>query len=119
MGFIPNTSWCHSMREGELIRRIMLRASENGVRLWRNNCGMLQDAQGRWVRYGVCNPGGSDLIGFTPVEIHQGHVGSTLAIFTAVEAKTGRLKPTQEQESFLRAVEKAGGIAKVVREGDV
>ncbi len=99
------------MREGELIRRILLQASESGARLWRNNCGMLQDAQGRWVRYGVCNPGGSDLIGWTPV--------NGVAVFTAIEAKTGRLKPTHEQESFLAAVERAGGIARIVRETDV
>lgn len=107
------------MRENELIRRIMLRASEQGARLWRNNIGRMQTADGRWVQYGVCSPGGSDLIGFTPLEIFPSHVGSTLAIFTAIEAKTGRLKPTHEQESFLRAVEQAGGIARVVREGDV
>lgn len=101
------------MREGELIRRIMLQASENGARLWRNNCGMLQDKEGRWIKYGVCNPGGSDLIGFTPRII----AGEQVAIFTAVEAKTGRLKPTHEQESFLAAVERAGGVALVVREG--
>lgn len=102
------------MREGELIRRILLQASEQGARLWRNNCGMLQDAQGRWVRYGVCNPGGSDLIGFTPRII----AGEQVAVFTAIEAKTGRLRPTHEQESFLAAVERAGGIARVVRESD-
>ncbi len=106
------------MREGELIRRILLQASESGARLWRNNCGMLQDAQGRWVRYGVCNPGGSDLLGFTPYIVLASDVGRTLAVFTAIEAKTGRLKPTHEQESFLAAVERAGGIARVVREGE-
>ena len=103
------------MREGELIRRIMLQASEQGARLWRNNCGMLQDKDGRWIKYGVCNPGGSDLIGFTPRII----AGEQVAVFTAIEAKTGRLKPTHEQDSFLLAVERAGGIARVMRETDV
>lgn len=100
------------MREAELIRRLMLEESQRGVRLWRNNCGMLQDKEGRWIKYGVCNPGGSDLIGFTPRII----AGETVAIFTAIEAKTGRQKPTKEQGRFLEAVEKAGGIARVVRE---
>lgn len=106
------------MREGELIRRIMLQASEQGARLWRNNCGQMQTADGRWVRYGVCNPGGSDLIGFTPHVVVPSDVGRSLAIFTAIEAKTGRLKPTHEQESFLAAVERAGGIARVVRDSE-
>ncbi len=105
------------MREVELIRNILLSASEHGIRLFRNNCGMLQDSDGRWVRYGVCNPGGSDLIGWTPRVVLPSDVGHTFAIFTAIEAKTGRLKPTHEQESFLAAVERAGGIARVVREG--
>lgn len=99
------------MRESELIRRVLLQASERGVRLFRNNIGMLQDKDGRWVRYGVAHPGGSDLIGWTPI--------NGVAVFTAYELKTGRQKPTHEQESFLRAVENAGGIARVVREGDV
>ncbi len=107
------------MREGELIRRIMLAESERGTRLWRNNCGALQDKDGRWVKYGVCNPGGSDLLGFTPYIVLASDVGRTLAIFTAIEAKTGTLNPTAEQAAFLRAVEKAGGIARVVREGEV
>lgn len=107
------------MREGDLIRRIMLDASERGVRLWRNNVGQLQDLHGRIVRYGVCNPGGADLIGFSPSVIMPTDVGQRVAIFTAIEAKTGRLKPTHEQESFLAAVERAGGIARVVRETDV
>lgn len=107
------------MREPELIRRILLRSSEQGARLWRNNCGMLQDKEGRWVRYGVCNPGGSDLLGFSPHLVVPSDIGRTLAIFTAIEAKTGRLRPTHEQQSFLDAVERAGGIARVVRESDV
>lgn len=119
------------MREGELIRRILLKASESGVRLFRNNTGVgwvgtvvtktprlivLKDYR---IMHAGLVVGGSDLVGWTPVEIHQGHVGTTRAIFTAIEAKTGRLKPTHEQESFLAAVERAGGIARVMREGDV
>lgn len=111
------------MREGELIRRILLQASESGVRLFRNNTGVgwvgtvvtktprlivLKDYRPMHAGLVV---GGSDLIGWSPVDGR--------AIFTAIEAKTGRLKPTHEQESFLAAVELAGGIAKVVREGDV
>lgn len=119
-----------SMREGELIRRILLQASEQGARLFRCNTGkgwvgqivsqtpeLITLKNYRVLSAGLVN-GGSDIIGWSPREIHQGHVGSTLAIFTAIEAKTGRLKPTHEQESFLAAVERAGGIARVVREGE-
>lgn len=111
------------MREPELIRHILLQASADGARLFRNNT-----AQG-WVGQVVSQTaetltlrnyrplhaglviGGSDLIGWTP--------RSGVAVFTAYEVKTGRQRPTKEQESFLAAVESAGGIARVVREGEV
>src|SRR5712671_4258831 len=112
------------MREGELIRRILLKSSENGDRLFRNNTGvswvgeivsqtqtLLVLKNYRRLHSGLCI-GSSDLIGWSPRSIG----GSQVAIFTAIEAKTGKLKPTHEQESFLAAVERAGGIARVVRE---
>lgn len=110
------------MREGELIRRILLQASEQGARLFRNNTGLswvgevvsrtpnlLTLKNYRPFRAGLC-VGSSDIVGWTP---HEGR-----ALFTAIEAKTGRLKPTHEQESFLAAVERAGGIARVVRDSE-
>jgi hypothetical protein len=34
---------------------IRLEAADNGIHLWRNNVGALQDETGRWVRYGLVN----------------------------------------------------------------
>lgn len=101
--------------ETKLLSRLLVRLSALGARLWRNNCGQLQDARGRWVRYGVANPGGSDLIGYLPVTITETHVGQTLAVFVAIECKSanGRLRP--EQQQFLRVVQGSGGIACVAR----
>lgn len=119
------------MREPELIRRIMLKASADGVRLFRNNTalgwvGTVVSRTADTITLRNYRPmhaglviGGSDLVGWSPTEIHQGHVGSTLAVFTAYEAKTGKQKPTAEQDAFLRAVEEAGGIARMVRESEV
>lgn len=53
---------------------IRLEAAEKGILLWRNNSGALQDAEGRWVRYGLCNDSkqlnerfkSADLIGIKP-----------------------------------------------------
>lgn len=98
-------------QESELMNQLMLEASQRGNRLWRNNQGRYQDKHGTWITYGVCNPGGSDLIGFTRRLILPEHVGSTVAVFTAVEAKTGRLKPTADQDNFIRMVVQKGGIA--------
>ncbi len=92
------------MTEPELIRAILLAASRCGALLWRNNVGQLQDIEGRWVRYGVCNPGGSDLIGWTAT-----------GRFLAVEVKAGRTATTGDQERFLAAVVKAGGIGIIAR----
>jgi VRR-NUC domain len=101
--------------ESALLSRLLVHASRLGARLWRNNCGQLQDRAGRWVRYGVANPGGADLIGYLPVTITSAHVGQTFAVFVAIEAKTstGRLSP--EQSHFLTVVQRAGGVAGVAR----
>ena len=97
--------------ESHLLYHLLLRCSALGARIWRNNCGQLQDVRGRWVRYGVANPGGSDLIGYLPVTITEAHVGQTLAVFVAIEAKGPRGKLRPEQQQFLKVVQSHGAIA--------
>jgi len=101
--------------ESTLLNHLLVRCSALGARLWRNNCGQLQDRHGRWIRYGVANPGGSDLIGYLPVIITPEMVGRELAVFVAIEAKSadGRLRP--EQQQFLKVVQAHGAIACVAR----
>lgn len=41
--------------EAGAVQHVRLEAAEKGIQLWRNNVGALQDAEGRWVRYGLCN----------------------------------------------------------------
>ena len=103
------------MREQPILKRILLACSRGKTRLWRNNVGQLQDARGQWVRYGVANPGGSDLIGWDSVVITPEMVGRRVAIFTAfeVKSKTGRIRT--EQQAFIDNVKRCGGIAGVVR----
>jgi hypothetical protein len=60
--------------------------------------------------------GSSDLIGWKTVEITPDMVGQHVAIFTAVEVKTGSGRTTAEQEQFLQAVRAAGGIGVVMRD---
>jgi hypothetical protein len=104
------------MTETALLSRLLIRASQLGMRVWRNNCGQLKDARGHFVRYGVANPGGSDLIGYTPYVVRPEDVGRTLAVFTAIEAKVGRNTTTEAQGHFLDVVRDAGGIACVARQ---
>ena len=72
--------------------------------LMRNNVGLVEHKKGGYVRYGLC-VGSSDLIGYTIV--------NGQAIFTAVEVKRPRQKPTPAQTVFLASVKQAGGIAVV------
>jgi hypothetical protein len=71
--------------------------------VWRNNQGAYKHPSGHYIRYGVCNPGGSDLIG-----IFRGK-------FLAIETKIPGKNPTPEQQLFIDMVNKHGGIAGVVR----
>ena len=98
------------MGESKLYNTLRLEAVKYGCILLRNNSGCLQDKRGQYVRYGVANPGGADLIGWT-----QRH---GVAVFTAVEVKTAKGKLTATQAAFLAAVQTSGGIAGVVRSVD-
>ena len=80
------------------------------VRAFRNNCGVLRDEKGRYVRYGIPGNGGSDLLGW----VTRGGVAVVLAI--EVKTATGRLTP--EQANWLRVVTEAGGVAGCVRSAD-
>jgi hypothetical protein len=100
--------------EQSIQQHIRLTCSTGATRLFRNNCGVLQDRRGVPVRYGL-QPGSSDLIGWRTVTITPEMVGQQVAVFTSIEVKTatGRVKP--EQQQWLNAVQAAGGIAGVAR----
>jgi hypothetical protein len=103
------------MNEMNRLRAIMLGLSTPGVRLFRNNCGALKDAEGRLIRYGVANPGGSDLIGWRSVTVTPDMVGQNLAVFLAIEVKGERTRVTDQQRNFLDRVKADGGLAGVAR----
>lgn len=121
--------------ETELLKKVMVKFTELGHRIFRNNVGtgwvgktqviarstavkvgpgdvVIRNA--RPLRCGLCT-GSSDLIGWTRLTITSDMVGNQAAIFTALELKTGDLKTTKEQEAFINTVRKMGGIAAVVR----
>ncbi len=114
MAIVSDSDTTGMTTETALLTRLLLRCSQLGARIFRNNVGRLKDARGRVVTYGLC-VGSSDLIGYVPVVIGPEHVGRTLAVFVAIEAKsaTGRLRP--EQQAFLRVVQGHGGLACVAR----
>jgi len=106
------------VKEGSILKRVLLTCSRGNTRLFRNNVGQYQDKAGNWIRYGVCNPGGSDLIGWQQVLIKPEHIGRTLAVFTAIEVKALHGKLTAEQTLFLNMVELAGGISGMARSAE-
>lgn len=104
------------MKESHVLTRIRnaLNRTAN-VRLFRNNCGCLRDADGRYIHYGIPGPGGSDLVGWTSVIVTPEMVGSRVAILTCIEVKNERGKLGVKQETWLDAVAAAGGRAGVAR----
>lgn len=98
--------------ESTILRRILLACSRGATRLFRNNVGQAA-VDGRIIRYGVANPGGSDLIGWTSITIGPEHIGQQIAVFTAIEAKAAGGRPTGRQAAFLSAARQAGGIAAI------
>lgn len=106
-----------------LHRAIMLACGQGAARLFRNNTGMgwagnMQRLDGgavlvqnaRPLHAGLCE-GSSDLIGWRTIKVTPDMVGRVLAVFAAIEAKTGRGRLTDAQARFIEAVIRAGGIA--------
>lgn len=115
--------------EGNLLKRIQLALTKySHVRLFRNNTGTGWQGRAEWQGQNkliLHNPrpltaglvkGSCDLIGWTTVEITPDMVGQRLAIFTAIEGKTGGTATTKEQANFMRAVREAGGRVGVAKD---
>lgn len=99
-----------------------------GGQLLRNNSGAMQTPTGRWVYFGVGNDGSkasktrrsSDLIGITPMLILPHHVGRTIGVFTAIEAKREGWvyyendDHTQHQLKYMTGISQRGGIASFI-----
>lgn len=88
-----------------LLKDIMRTAPAN-VRLFQNDNGSAKLMDGRWVKFGLC-PGSGDLVGMTQIR--------GVAVFTSVEAKTGKDIVRPKQKRWRAFVQKMGGIAIVCR----
>lgn len=91
-----------TMTETEIMRRIMVECADIAV-LMRYNVGLFYTANGTPIHQGT--KGTSDLIGF---RISDGK-------FVAIEVKTDKGRPTQEQKQFLTAMNNYGVIAGLAR----
>lgn len=100
--------------ERDIQAQILLHIARGDVRLFRNNVGVLQDRNGQYVRYGLCE-GSSDLVGWRSVTITPDMVGQRIAVFCAVEVKSATGRVGNDQQAFINAVIDAGGYAGVAR----
>src|ERR1700690_3034556 len=114
------------MSESELYGEILLAHSHGDTRLMRLNAGMAY--QGRviertpqrlilspWYPVRLAAEGVSDLLGWTTVSVQDFYKLNDAAIFTAIECKVGRKKPTPQQASFLELVKRHGGRSGIAR----
>lgn len=113
--------------EGAISNAVRLEASRKGMRLWRNNVGVLQDETGRPVRYGLANDSpalnkvvkSADLIGIRPVLIGPEHFGATIGKFVSIECKAEGWRYTgtpreEAQQAWAALVLSLGGEARFV-----
>lgn len=102
---------------------VRLEAAQQGVRLFRNNVGAMQDDTGRVIRFGLANDSAqlnarlksSDLIGWRPRLITPADVGKLIAQFVARECKRKGWKFNENddreaaQATFIHLVQSEGG----------
>src|SRR5512139_4117201 len=114
------------MIEAEVKARLTLAASKAGWRMWRNNVGVLPDARGIPIRFGLANVSkqvnshikSGDLIGIRPVVITPDMVGQTIGQFVSLECKRPgwKFNPNDErdvaQKRWADLITSLGGYAK-------
>lgn len=94
---------------------VRLEAPLKGVRLWRNNVGVLRDETGRPVRYGLANDTrqlneclkSGDLIGWRKTRVTQDMVGTFVAVIVSRECKPEGWAPAQPTDTHRWAREEA------------
>jgi len=125
------------VKEGKILKEFILEFTKKRGRLFRCNSGTgwignsVRIDKSRTVRvhpgdviikqarifHGAIK-GTPDLIGFTQVYIKPEMVGRIMAIYTGVEVKTPKLRPTKEQLNFIAMVKEFGGIGLVAKKFD-
>lgn len=114
--------------EAKVQSLVRLAAPGAGMRLFRNNVGVLFNEHGTPVRYGLANDSkalnqrikSSDLIGWRRLVIEPAMVGYAVAQFTSLECKHEDWHPSSTdareaaQQAWLTLVAADGGYAKFV-----
>ncbi len=120
-----------SLSEAAVSNLVRAEATRKGMRLWRNNVGVLTDENGRPVRYGLANDSAAvnkvlksgDLIGIDPEPITAADIGKPRGQFVSVECKpegwhyTGTPREQAQRSWALRVASLGGRALFVNREG--
>lgn len=120
----PVTAPIEPKSESTVQAEIRLSAVKHGIQLWRNNVGVLVDATGRPVRYGLANESkeinekikSGDLIGWRPLLITPDMVGKVVAQFVSVECKSQakHARINKAQREWAKLVKRNGGLALIL-----
>lgn len=111
--------------ESDVAKRVLIKASALGMRLFRNNVGAGKLSNGSFVRWGLCNESkqqnsvmkSGDFIGIRPVVITPDMVGKTIGQFVSIETKrTGWVYDSRDehqvaQAAWINLINKLGGYA--------
>lgn len=89
-----------SGKHEELVDTVMLEASKRGGRLWKNHSGVAFHKDGSTVVYGVANPGGSDMLGFTVVEVTADEWTQAVEKRNIMRAMMGLLVASPESRAY-------------------
>lgn len=125
---LPEPGWLHpnnGKSEAFVQSLVKLRASQEGIKVSRNNVGaLIPQGSKKPIRFGLFNESeqvnelvkSSDLIGWRPVVITLQHVGMRIAQFWARECKEpswvpGRDEREVAQGAFINMVNRDGGDA--------
>lgn len=104
---------------------VRLEATRKGMRLFRNNVGVVTEETSIGLRFGLANDSkamnlavkSGDLIGIRPVIVTQAHVGLKLGVFTSREMKAPgwRYHPNDKREKaqmrWIEIINSLGGDA--------
>ncbi len=106
---------------------VRVEASQRGMRVWRNNVGVLTDDRGVPIRYGLCNDTpkmnyalkSADLIGIDPTPITLADVGQPRGQFVSLECKPEGWRYTgtpreEAQAAWAALIVSLGGRARFV-----
>ena len=117
-----------SMSETGVQAQVRLRASQMGLRVWRNNVGAVHDPElNRHVRYGLANDSkqvnavlkSADLIGIRPRIIGPSDIGQLIGQFVSFECKHAGWRYRGDEHEIAQAnwaalVSSLGGDARFV-----